>query len=86
MSLLHQLAHSLRQAAEQLLRKWTRPENHGPVLNAALDFTRCRSKLVLENALLRQQLIVLERGLAPHARSHAPSVPSSRMRALSREP
>ena len=61
MSFLHQLAHSLRQAAEHRLRKWTRPENHGPVLNAALDLTRCRSELVMENALLRQQLIVLER-------------------------
>jgi len=74
MNFLHQLAHSLRQAAEKRLRKWTRPENHGPVLNAALDFTRCRSELVMENALLRQQLIALERGLAPHARSHGASV------------
>ncbi len=30
-------------------------------LNAALDYIRCRSELVMENALLRQQLIVLER-------------------------
>ena len=61
MSFLHQLAHSLRQAVEQRLWKWTKPENHGAVLNAALDLTRCRSELVMENALLRQQLIVLER-------------------------
>ena len=61
MSLLHQLEHSPRQAVKQRLRKWTRPENHGPVLNAALDLTRCGSELVMENALLRQQLIVLER-------------------------
>ena len=44
MSFLHQLAHSLRQAAEQRLRSWTSPENHGPILNAGLDLTRCRSK------------------------------------------
>jgi hypothetical protein len=61
MSFLRQLAHSLRQAVQQRLRNWTRHENHGPVLNAALDLTRCRSELVMENALLRQQLIVLER-------------------------
>jgi len=61
MNFLHQLAHSLRQAAGQRLRSWTRPENHGPVLNAALDLTRCKSELLMENALLRQQLIVLER-------------------------
>jgi hypothetical protein len=31
------------------------------VINAALDLTRSKSELVLENALLRQQLIVLQR-------------------------
>ena len=61
MNFLHQLAHSLRQAVEKRLRSWTRPENHGLVLNAALDFTRGRSELVMENALLRQQLTLLER-------------------------
>ncbi len=67
MSRIQQLVHSLRQAVEQRLRDWTGPENHGPVLNAALDFSRCRPELVIENAPLSQQLIVLERGLAPHA-------------------
>ena len=69
MSLIHQLAYSLHQTVERRLRRWTGPENHGPALNAPLDLTRCRSELVMENALLRQQLIVHERGLAPHARS-----------------
>ncbi len=69
MSFLHQRVHSLHQAVKQWLRQWTEPDNHARVLNAALDLTRCKSELVLENALLRQQLIVLERGLAPHARS-----------------
>jgi len=60
MSLIHQLAYSLHQAVEQRLREWARPENHGPAVNAALDLTRCKSELVLVNALLRQQLTVLE--------------------------
>ena len=45
----------------QLLRRRTNPNNDAPVLNTALDLTRSRTELVLENALLRQQLIVLNR-------------------------
>jgi len=69
MSFLEQRLHSLHQAVKQWLRQWTKPDNHALALNVGLDLTRCKSALVLENALLRQQLIVLERGLAPHARS-----------------
>jgi putative transposase len=49
------------QAAKQHLRQWTKPENHDPVLNAAMDLTRSKPELLLENLLLRQQLIVLKR-------------------------
>ena len=52
---------SLCQAVKHLLRRWTKPNNDAPVLNTALDLTRSRTELVLENALLRQQLIVLNR-------------------------
>ena len=52
---------SLCQAVKHLLRRWTMPDNDAPVLNTALDLTRSRTELVLENALLRQQLIVLNR-------------------------
>jgi len=69
MSFLQQRIHALHQAVKQWLRQWTKPDNHAPALNAGLDLTRCKSEIVLENALLRQQLIVHERGLAPHARS-----------------
>jgi hypothetical protein len=51
----------LVQAIKQRLRQWTKPDNHTLVLNAALDLTRSKSELMLENALLRQQLIVLQR-------------------------
>ncbi len=61
MSLIDRLVYSLYQAAEQRLRKWARPESYGPALNAAWDLIRCKSELVLENALLLQRLIVLER-------------------------
>lgn len=61
MNFLRQIAHILSQAVIQRLRQWTRPDNHTLVINAALDLTRSKSELVLENALLRQQLIVLQR-------------------------
>jgi putative transposase len=52
---------SLCQAVKHYLRQWTKPDNHSPALNVATDLTRTKSELMLENALLRQQLIVLER-------------------------
>jgi len=63
-SFVRQSVDSLSQALIQVLRQWTKPNNHALVLNAAVDLTRSRSELVLENMLLRQQLIVLKRGVA----------------------
>ena len=64
-TLLFSLAHSylpfLVQAVKRHLRQWTRPDNHDLVLNSAQDLTRSKSELLLENKLLRQQLIVLKR-------------------------
>ena len=48
----------LCQAVKQILRQWTKPDNHALIPKAALDLTRSKSELVLENALLRQQLIM----------------------------
>jgi putative transposase len=52
---------SLWQAVNRRFRQWTKPISHTPVLDAVLDLTRSKPELVLENALLRQQLIVLKR-------------------------
>jgi putative transposase len=52
---------SLWQAVKQQLRQWIKPDAHSLALNAALDLTRSKSQLLLENALLCQQLIVLQR-------------------------
>jgi hypothetical protein len=60
-SLVHEYLHSLVQAVKRHLRQWTRPDNHDLVLSSALDLTRSKSELLLENKLLRQQLIVLKR-------------------------
>ncbi len=51
----------LSQVVKQRLRQWTRPGNHAPVLSAASDLTRSKQELILENMLLSQQLIVLQR-------------------------
>jgi putative transposase len=51
----------LWQAVKRRLRQWTKPINDTLVLGTALAITHSKSELVLENALLRQQLIVLKR-------------------------
>ena len=61
MNFLRQSVLALCQAVKQLLRRWTKPKNDALVLNAAADLTRSKTELMLENALLRQQLIVLKR-------------------------
>ncbi len=43
------------------LRQWTKPDAHGMVGGVIADVTRSKTELMLENALLRQQLIVLQR-------------------------
>ena len=51
----------LWQAVKRRLRQWTKPINDALVLGTAIAITHSKSELVLENALLRQQLIVLKR-------------------------
>ncbi len=71
MTFLHSHIVSLCQAVKQRLRQWTRPDNHTLILNTAVDLTRSKPELVLENALLRQRLI--KNTLSS---SDEPSVPS----------
>jgi hypothetical protein len=40
---------------------WTKPSNTSLMLGTVVDFARSKSELVAENALLRQQLIILRR-------------------------
>ena len=56
-----QSAGSLWQAVKRRFRQWTKPVDDTLVLSTILAVTRNKSELVLENALLRQQLIVLKR-------------------------
>ncbi len=50
----------LLDRVERRLREWTRPRP-SIFLGTASDLTRCKKDLAVENALLRQQLIVLRR-------------------------
>ncbi|HVO70057.1 MAG TPA: hypothetical protein VMT24_08430 [Aggregatilineaceae bacterium] len=43
------------------LRDWTKPITATPLIGALTDSTRSRRELILENALLRQQLLVVRR-------------------------
>ncbi len=46
---------------ESLYLHWTRLPQSSPALGFALDLQRPKSQLLLENALLRQQLVILQR-------------------------
>ena len=46
---------------KQLIKQWTKPLTTSLVTSALSDTTRSRVDLIAENALLRQQLIVLRR-------------------------
>ena len=51
----------LSTAANQLFRRITQPDRPNMVTSTLADLPRSRAELVAENALLRQQLIVLHR-------------------------
>ena len=58
---LRHLARRFLAAARARVARWTRPAPLALALGAAADATRSRSELLLENALLRHQLLVLGR-------------------------
>ena len=56
----------VRQAIQwfnQKLQEWTQPTDGSTVLETANDLLRPKPELVLENALLRHQVITLQRGI-----------------------
>jgi putative transposase len=66
-SVIHVLNSILRlmriglQLLQQSFRDWTKPSTTSLMLGSLADLTRSKSALVAENALLRQQLIILRR-------------------------
>lgn len=64
LNLLHlftQLFIGLFSSLEQAFLHLTQPSRHSVVLSPVADLTRSKADLIAENALLRQQLVVLYR-------------------------
>ena len=57
---LKQVIHR-REMVRQRLPAWTKPADTGQVLSTLVDLPRSKSELIAENALLRQQLVILRR-------------------------
>jgi putative transposase len=58
---IKQLIRFCFQSFHHHLADWTKPSNTSLVLGTMTDLSRSKSELVAENALLRQQLIILSR-------------------------
>jgi putative transposase len=52
---------NLLHAVKQSLRSLVKPANYSLAANVMADLTRSKTELILENAFLRQQLIILDR-------------------------
>ena len=61
LSMVQRSIDSLCQTVKQNIRQRIKPDTHQLVFSAIVDLTRPKAELVLENAFLRQQLIVLQR-------------------------
>jgi hypothetical protein len=55
------LMYPMLKLLEPSIRRWVKPTNQALVLGTPADLTRDRAELLLENAFLRQQVIVLSR-------------------------
>ncbi len=62
-----QLLSRLSSAANRLFRRILQPARPNIVTGTLADLPRNRAELLAENALLRQQLIVLHRQVKTHA-------------------
>src|SRR2546429_6385624 len=58
---LQRLSDGCLQALSSRLTRWTKPLSSSLPLGTLADLGRSKSELIAENALLRQQLIILKR-------------------------
>src|SRR3989440_1942528 len=58
---LQRLSEGCLQALSSRLTRWTKPLGSSLPLSTLSDLGRSKSELIVENALLRQQLIILRR-------------------------
>jgi putative transposase len=61
LGILWQVLHQIMEEAEERFKRWTKPGSSTLLDGVAADLIRTKPELIAENALLRQQLIVLER-------------------------
>jgi len=61
-SIVGNLQHRIINAIQDHVKRWLRPSIALPMHGVAGDLVRSRADLIAENAFLRQQLIVLQRG------------------------
>ena len=61
-SIVGNLQHRIINAIQDHVKRWLRPSIASPMHGVAGDLVRSRADLIAENAFLRQQLIVLQRG------------------------
>jgi len=69
---LQRLSDGCLQALSSRLTRWTKPLTSSLPLSTLTDLGRSKSELIAENALLRQQLLVLRRGPAASSCSRRP--------------
>ena len=69
--LLHKVQRQVVAIAEPIVKKletqvkaWTKPTTNSLVGGTAADLVKSKEQLIMENALLRQQVIVLKREVA----------------------
>ena len=58
---IKRLTHMCFQPLHRRFVDWTKPSNTSLILGTMTDLARSKSELVVENAFLRQQLIILRR-------------------------
>ena len=61
---IKQLIDTSMQALRKQLAAWTKPMTSSLVVGSMRDFMRTKPQLIAENALLRQQMIVLNESFA----------------------
>jgi hypothetical protein len=57
------LCHDIQRLGQRLMRAATAPSSARVVVDTVADLPRSKGELIAENALLRQQLVVLQRGV-----------------------
>lgn len=56
-----QFRRRLIDTAQDHIKRWLKPNPHSSAVGAAADLARSKADLIAENALLRQQFIILQR-------------------------